>query len=43
MIELLTKTNKKRERRISKGETEFTQEEINKFEEKLQKNNAKIK
>lgn len=37
MIELLTKTNKKRERRISKGETEFPQEELNKFEEKFQK------
>lgn len=37
LIELLTKTNKKRERRISKGETEFPQDELNKFEEKFQK------
>lgn len=37
MIELLTKTNKKKERRISKGETEFPQEELNKFEEKFEK------
>ena len=35
LIELLTKTNKKREWRIKKGKEEFEQEELNKIEEKF--------
>lgn len=37
LIELLTKTNKKRDWKIKKGEKEFCQEELNKFEDKFEK------
>lgn len=37
LIELLTKTNKKRKRLIEKGKEEFEQEELNKFEDKFEK------
>lgn len=37
LIELLTKTNKKRNRLIEKEKEEFSQEEINKFEDKFEK------
>ena len=37
LIELLTKTNKKRNRLIEKGCESFSQEEINKFEDKFEK------
>ena len=37
LIELLTKTNKKRNRLIEKGCKSFSQEEINKFENKFEK------
>lgn len=37
LIELLTKTNNKRKRLIEKGITEFSQEELNKFENKFEK------
>ena len=37
LIELLTKTNKKREWLIKKEKEEFEQEELNKFEDKFEK------
>lgn len=37
MIELLTKTDHKRNRLISKGKEKFSQEELNKFENKFEK------
>lgn len=37
LIELLTKTNKKREWQIKKGKEKFEQEELNKFEDKFEK------
>ena len=37
LIELLTKTNKKREWKIKKGKDNFEQEELNTFEDKFQK------
>jgi len=37
LIELLTKTNNKRKRLIEKGEENFSQEELNKFEDKFEK------
>lgn len=37
LIELLTKMNNKRSRLIEKGKEEFTQEELNKFEDKFEK------
>lgn len=37
LIELLTKMNNKRKRLIEKGIEEFSQEEVNKFEDKFQK------
>ena len=37
MIKLLSKTNKKREWKIKKGEEKFSQEELNSFEEKFNK------
>ena len=37
LIELLTKMNNKRNRLIEKGKEEFSQEELNKFEDKFEK------
>ena len=37
LIELITKMNKKRKWLIKKGKEEFTQEELNKFEDKFEK------
>ena len=37
LIELLTKTNNKRKRLIEKGKESFSQEELNKFEDKFEK------